>query len=795
MSTSLIVPFCHYFWSMVLMTTDRPSKEVERSYLPAMLILAMLASMAIFASIPVSAESQELGDPNMPLFLVGGSALSPTTPDGDTDDSASFRPGVGINTVDVGIWRSRPLESDLEIEGKVDVSIWARGTGIQSSCFFGILYGVDDQWVGDTIHTQETALSGTAKEFIGEDVTSFNLTKGQSITVLIRVHERGSGGELVFGSVSHPSQVVFTATPVKTSTWAESHKAGKSVQAMTWVDDVWGVEDIDRVEQYIVGPYDSRQMDIDAGQIPEDKIITRASTTDQVTMDVSTSSMNISWTWSYDGWRFAGEDVEPGIYYLVGKVHCTGGRVFTDTRAVVIPEPAPGLLEGPGGTILAALVIGAAAVAIYFYALRTERIYTARGRTVATALMVSVIVLSGMYVFVTAIPMSGPSGGEDAPDFTVTSIDGKTFSLSDQRGKVVFLNLFATWCPGCNAEMPTLVKLRQRYPDAEFITISVEGSGDTDEDIKAFKEKYGAQWTFARDTDRVWQRFQDLGQPYIPTNIIINPQGKLTYRKIGERPFKELSEQMDKAASGGIDISITTQDTSLIVVAFVTGVLSFFAPCAFPLLPGYMGFVLTRKEGVKDRPGMRGHVGGGVAAAIGIIAVFSLAGLLVAAAGSAVVAYVSYLAPFIAVIIAVMGLLMLLDRTSWTERLITPMTSKVQTRLSGSSRLSPNTSGLFLYGAGYGVASMGCQAPVFVAIMVAGFVAGGFGNAFLLFIMFGIGMGIMMVLVTVLIGMAKGAVIKKMTSAMPMIKRVSGLILLLAGIYLAWYYLTILTGQ
>jgi cytochrome c biogenesis protein CcdA/peroxiredoxin len=511
--------------------------------------------------------------------------------------------------------------------------------------------------------------------------------------------------------------------------------------------------------------------------------------------DVESSRMNVSWRWSYSDWEYEGKAIEPGIYYLVGKVHAKGGRTYVDTGTVVIPEKAPGIFEGPTGTIIAAFVIGTVAVLVYLYALRTERIMTDRGRTIATAFMVALVVGAGMYVFMTAVPISGSSGGEDAPDFTLTSIDGKEFTLSDHRGKVVFMDLFATWCPACNSGMPTLVKLHQQYKDAVFISISVEGSGDTDEGLKEFKESYGADWTFARDTDRVWQQYQELGQPFIPTIVIINPQGKLTFRDIGDLPFDKLSEQMDKAYKGGFDIAITTKETSLAIVAFVTGVLSFFSPCAFPLLPGYMSYCLARKEGIRNGKGgakdLKSSVRGGMVAALGIISIFCLAGILVAAAGSTVVAYVSYLTPVIAVIIAIMGFLMLVDRTAWADRIFGGITTKVQNGLSGMTGRRIGTGGnrgLFLYGAGYGVASMGCQAPVFVAIMVAGFAAGGFGQALLLFILFGIGMGAMMITVTVLVGMAKGMAIRKMTSAMPYIKRVSGLILLVAGMYLAYYY-------
>jgi cytochrome c biogenesis protein CcdA len=101
-------------------------------------------------------------------------------------------------------------------------------------------------------------------------------------------------------------------------------------------------------------------------------------------------------------------------------------------------------------------------------------------------------------------------------------------------------------------------------------------------------------------------------------------------------------------------------------------------------------------------------------------------------------------------------------------------------------------SGLFAYGAAYGLASMGCQAPVFIALILAAFFAGGFMNALLVFVLFGLGMALMMVTVTVLVGKAKAKVIVRLRGLMPLMKRVSGAILIIAGVYLTWVYVSVL---
>jgi len=787
--------------TMSARTRPRPKADAAwialALYLTLLLIsLPFLAVAEASPTLPPTRAHGEVTMTEMPLYLMSGSILAPATPGGPTDGTTNFRAGVGINTVDLGTWKTKPVAGPLNVQGAVQVVLWAQGTNIQTSTQFSVDIGIDGTAVGSTIQTQASALESNPKQFMGEGTAGFNISQGQTITAHILVAERGTGGDLVYSSAEHPSRIVLMAGPVTTTTYAEEHKAGSRILVRTNIQDVWGLDDVDTVEQFVAGPYDTRDLGIDPTTITEDKIVARADPSDQMPTDKTDSGMNVSWSWIYQGMKSDGKPIDPGVYYLVGKVHCKGtGRVFSSVGTVVISTP-PQLLGTAGNALLVALVLGGLAVGLYAFAFRTDRLKTDRSRAGATIMMVAVVVGAGMYAFIAAMPTTSQGGGANAPDFKVTTIDGNDFVMSSQRGKVVVLDLFATWCPTCNGMMPSLVKLHQRYKGAVFISVAVEGSGDTDDTLKAFKNKYGADWGFAMDTDNVFKRYQDPTDPFIPTLVIVNPQGKLSFRHIGEASLDDLSKQVDKASKGGYDLGISTQGQDIILVAFITGVLAFFSPCAFPLLPGYMSYVLARREeGLPGKPvPLSRSIVGGIIAAAGALALFSLAGLLVALAGSTVVAYIPYLTPIIAGIIVVMGLLMLFNKTGWTDRitnLLAPLTSKVQTKIQGATDRSrggkASNLGLLLYGAGYGVASMGCHAPVFVAIIIAGFVAGGFASALLVFIVFGIGMGLMMVTVTVLVGMAKGVVIKRMQSAMPLMTRLSGLVLVVAGIYLIWY--------
>ena len=64
--------------------------------------------------------------------------------------------------------------------------------------------------------------------------------------------------------------------------------------------------------------------------------------------------------------------------------------------------------------------------------------------------------------------------GEKAPDFGLTDLDGKTYTLKDFRGKTVVVDFWATWCPDCREEIDDLVRIHKEHPEVEFLGISFD---------------------------------------------------------------------------------------------------------------------------------------------------------------------------------------------------------------------------------------------------------------------------------------------------------------------------------
>ena len=122
-----------------------------------------------------------------------------------------------------------------------------------------------------------------------------------------------------------------------------------------------------------------------------------------------------------------------------------------------------------------------------------------------------------------------------APDFRVTDLAGKTISLSDYRGKVLFLNFWATWCPPCRAEIPDFVEAyaEQKANGLEILGISLDSTGKSA--VAAFVEKYKINYPVVLETKENTGRIIDDYQPgqFIPTTFIIDKTGRIRHKQVG----------------------------------------------------------------------------------------------------------------------------------------------------------------------------------------------------------------------------------------------------------------------
>jgi peroxiredoxin len=133
----------------------------------------------------------------------------------------------------------------------------------------------------------------------------------------------------------------------------------------------------------------------------------------------------------------------------------------------------------------------------------------------------------------TLLPLDKPFA---APDFSLKGEDGKTYRLSDYRGKVVVLNFWATWCPPCRYEMPSMERAHQKVKGEEIVILAVN-VGEDENTVFAFTGQYPVSFPLPLDMDgSVIAKYPVIG---LPTTFIIDPRGQVMHRAIGGREWDD----------------------------------------------------------------------------------------------------------------------------------------------------------------------------------------------------------------------------------------------------------------
>lgn len=119
-------------------------------------------------------------------------------------------------------------------------------------------------------------------------------------------------------------------------------------------------------------------------------------------------------------------------------------------------------------------------------------------------------------------PDGPPVIGNLAPDFTLTDIDGRTWTLSELKGQVVFLNFWATWCPPCISEIPSIQNLYNTLPQDQFKMLAVLYNDEAG-NAKSFAEKLDITLPILIDKgNRVGMRYGLTG---VPETFILDKEG------------------------------------------------------------------------------------------------------------------------------------------------------------------------------------------------------------------------------------------------------------------------------
>jgi peroxiredoxin len=125
-----------------------------------------------------------------------------------------------------------------------------------------------------------------------------------------------------------------------------------------------------------------------------------------------------------------------------------------------------------------------------------------------------------------------------APDFALKDADGKLYRLSENRGKVVLVNFWATWCPPCRREMPSMQRAWAQLKGENFEMLAIN-VGEDEDTIFGFTFSTGVELTFPILLDRDAQAIKAWPVIALPTSFVVDPQGRIAYRAVGGREWDD----------------------------------------------------------------------------------------------------------------------------------------------------------------------------------------------------------------------------------------------------------------
>jgi len=139
--------------------------------------------------------------------------------------------------------------------------------------------------------------------------------------------------------------------------------------------------------------------------------------------------------------------------------------------------------------------------------------------------------------------------GQQAPDFTLETLDGKTVHLSDFRGKGVLLNFWATWCQPCKIEMPWFAELQKQYGPQGLQIVGIAMDDASPKEIGEFAHDLGVNYPILVGKESVGDAYG--GVQFLPATFYIGRDGKVIDKVFGLKGRGEIEDSIKKALAGG----------------------------------------------------------------------------------------------------------------------------------------------------------------------------------------------------------------------------------------------------
>ena len=223
--------------------------------------------------------------------------------------------------------------------------------------------------------------------------------------------------------------------------------------------------------------------------------------------------------------------------------------------------------------------------------------------------------------------------------------------------------------------------------------------------------------------------------------------------------------------------------------AFAAGMVAAVNPCGFAMLPAYMGLYLGANDKDNGSRHLFPHLGkallvGGTVTA-GFVVLFGVAGMVIGlGARSVLVNILPWLGLVIGIVLAIAG--------SWLiggGKLYTGFAAQAAARMGNPGQVSIR--GYFMFGLSYGTASLSCTLPIFLTVIGTSFAVSSIAASLGQFFLYGLGMGMVIMALTMGMALFKGAMVGALRRALPYIQPVGNWLMVVAGAYIVFYWLTI----
>jgi cytochrome c biogenesis protein CcdA len=220
-------------------------------------------------------------------------------------------------------------------------------------------------------------------------------------------------------------------------------------------------------------------------------------------------------------------------------------------------------------------------------------------------------------------------------------------------------------------------------------------------------------------------------------------------------------------------------DLGPLTLALAAGGLSTINPCGFAMLPAYLTFYVGADEDQLPTAKSRTAQGlkTGLMVTAGFLLVFAMVGLPITYGATRIVRTIPWVGMALGLTLLVVGVATFFGRK---------ISMTINHRIRPDHDRRPKT--MFLFGVGYGIASLGCTLPVFLAVIGASLATAGPGGALLVLVAYGVGMAIMLILFSTGAALVRDGLVRSVRRVMPYMGRITGGMLTVAGLYLTYYW-------